>query len=168
MLLYRVIRIKMATCPLGSHSKSHLITPHCVLHYASLAVNTAHFVDSNSVDSLPNRITTLKQNRLKGSKLDELIYLFLEILLQFLIMLLTLCISVTFVIYIYCCILIFESLPFCLLICTTYCLFIVILCCLFHIFLNVLNIYLCFFWLSCSDIPRPFQLNSCPPLSNAH
>lgn len=53
MLLCRVVPVKMATCPLGSHSKSHLITPHCVLHYASLAVNTAHFVDSNSVDSLP-------------------------------------------------------------------------------------------------------------------
>lgn len=100
MLLYGVIPIKMATCPLGSHSKSHLITPHCVLHYASLAVNTAHCVDSNSVDSLPNRITELKHNRLIDSILDELIYLFLEILLQFLIILLTLCSHITFVIYI--------------------------------------------------------------------
>lgn len=90
MLLYRVIHIKMATCPLGSHSKSHLITPHCVLHYTSLAVNTAHFVDSTSVDCLPNRFTELKHNRAKGSKLDELIYSLLEILLQFLIIILIL------------------------------------------------------------------------------
>lgn len=74
----------MATCPLGSHSKSHLITSHCVLHYASLAVNTAHFVDSNSVDSLLNRITKLKHNRLKGSEADELIDLVHTILLTFL------------------------------------------------------------------------------------
>lgn len=32
----------------------------------------------------PNRITELKHNRLKDSKLDELIYLFFEILLNFL------------------------------------------------------------------------------------
>lgn len=100
MPLYGVIPIKMATCPLGRHSKSHLITPHCVLHYASLAVNTAHFVDGNSVDSLPNRITELKHNRLKGSKLDESNDLFLDILLKFLIILLTLCITITFLIYI--------------------------------------------------------------------
>lgn len=84
MLLCRVIPIKMATCPLGRHSKSHLITPHCVLHYASLAVNTGHFVDSNSVDSHLNRITNLQHNGLKDSKQDELIYFFLKVLLQFL------------------------------------------------------------------------------------
>lgn len=102
----------MATCPLGSHSKSHLITPHCVLYYTSLAVNTAHFVDSDCVDSVLNRITKLNtHNRLKGSKLDELMYLFIAILLQFLIMLLFLLSGITFVIYItfYCCIIIPES-----------------------------------------------------------
>lgn len=101
MLLYRVIPVKMATCPLGRHSKSHLITPHCVLHYTSLAVNTTYCVHSNSVDSLPNRITELKHHTLKGSELVELIHLFLEFLLQFLIILLTLCSSITFAIYIY-------------------------------------------------------------------
>lgn len=111
MLLYRVIPIKMATCPLGSHSKSHLITSHCVLHYASLAVITAHFVDSNSVDCLPNRFTKLKHNRLKGSKLDELIYSLLEILLQFLILLLILAVVLLllFISVFYCCIIIPES-----------------------------------------------------------
>lgn len=101
MLLYRVIPIQMATCPLGSHSKSHLITPHCVLHYARLAVNTAHFVDSNSVDSLLNRITALKHNSLKGPKLDELIHFFLEILSQFVIILRSLCSSDLCYLYIF-------------------------------------------------------------------
>lgn len=151
MLLYGVIPIKMATCPLGRHSKSHLITPHCVLHYTSLAVNTTHFVDSNSVDSLPNRITELKHNRLKGSKLDELIHLFLEFLSQSYYYPYAVVSRLLFIyVFFYCCSLIPESLQVCLLICAHY--FCLISCCLFHIcecaqFLPLLQ------WHSCSDIP---------------
>lgn len=55
-------------------TKSLLITPHCVVHYASLTVDTAHSV--LTVDS--NRIIELRHNRLKG--LDEWIRLLLGIL----------------------------------------------------------------------------------------
>lgn len=36
IFVYRIILIKMAACPLGSYSKSHLITPHCVPRYLDL------------------------------------------------------------------------------------------------------------------------------------
>jgi len=83
-LLCRVIHIKMATCLLGIHSKSRLITPHCVVHYVSLVVNTAHFVDSNSVDFPPNTVTKLKHNRLKVLKLEKWIHFFLKVYFQIL------------------------------------------------------------------------------------
>lgn len=135
----------MATCPLGNHSKSHLITPHCVLYYASLAVNTAHFVNSDCVDSVLNRFTKLNTHThtdSKGSKLDELMKLFIAILLQLLIIFLTLLSSITFVIYFlfYCCIILWIILS------EFYDLYIVFVKCLC---LNVLHIWHC-----CSEIPH--------------
>ncbi len=81
--------------------------------------------------TLPNRITELKHNRLKGSKLDQLIRLFLEILLQFLIIFLILCSSIIFI-YIFFFLMLNHYRFFCWYVHYFVCLN-AILCCLFHI-----------------------------------
>lgn len=144
MLLCRVVPIKMATCSLGSHSKSHLITPHCVLHYACSAVNTAPYVDSFSVDSTKHNHNAERLNWIRWFTC------FLEILLQFVIIYYYpyAVVLLLLFIFLYCCILILEPLQVFLLVCKLYCYFNVHLCCL-----NVLHIYPLLLWHSCSDIP---------------